>query len=292
MEPINHIWRKAMGKSRAFTLIELLVVIAIIAILMGILVPALKKARNQAQSSACQANLKNYTFAVQMYAQDNDDSFCHPGSCYFSKLEQYSGEKGDRWKRWCNGDMYLRVHPEYASEFFKYLAEARALICPTFKRLANSTRFHSDFADESVGVANYMPWYNYSMNAYLGMKDGQWGVLKTLNVKNPAQTFTFADEGCLIKKGYFKQGLNDTALFPVWPTSEAPNWVQKAGGNKWNVKPGPASEGGLGEFTDVIAGFHNAPTSDPVGGKGNTAFLDGHIAPHSLEESFALAWPY
>ena len=281
-----------MSKLRGFTLIELLVVIAIIAVLMGILMPALKKVRNQAQSSACQGNLRNFALAVQMYAQDYDDRFCHPGSCYFSQLAPYPGEAGDRWKRWCNRNVYLREHPEYASEFFKYLAEARALICPTFKRLAKSTRFHSDFADESDGVENYMPWYNYSMNAYLGMKDGKWGVLKTLNVKNAAQTFTFADEGCLIKPGYFRQGLNDTALYPVHPTGDAPSWIERAGGSKWNVKPGPASEGGFGEFTDAIAGFHNAPTSDPVGGKGNVVFLDGHIAPHPMEESLALAWPY
>jgi prepilin-type N-terminal cleavage/methylation domain-containing protein/prepilin-type processing-associated H-X9-DG protein len=291
-EVVSHIRRNAMSKSRGFTLIELLVVIAIIALLMAILMPALKKAKNQAQSVACQANLKNYTYAVHMYAGDYDDRFCHPASCYFSQVSPYPGEVGGHHKRWCNGDVYLRDHPEWASEFFKYLAETRALICPTFQRLAKSTRFHSDFADESDGVVNYMPWYNYSMNAYLGMKDGQWGVLKTMNVKNAAQTFSFADEGCLIKPGYFWQGLNDTALFPVYPTSEAPNWVRRAGGSKWGVRPGPASEGGLGEFTDAIAGFHNAPTSDPVVGKGNVAFLDGHVGAHLVEESFALAWPY
>jgi len=288
----NHEERLVVHKAKGFTLIELLVVIAIIAVLMAILMPALKKAKNQAQSAACQGNLKNFTFAMQMYAQDNDDRFCHPGSCYFSQLGPYSGEGGDRWKRWCNRNVYLREHPEYASEFFQYLSEARALICPTFKGLAKSTRFHSDFADESDGVEDYFPWYNYSMNAYLGQKDGNWGVLKTLDVKNPAQIFSFADEGCLIKPGYFRQGLNDTALYPVHPISDAPNWVQRAGGSKWNVKPGPASEGGTGEFTDAIAGFHNAPSGNPVGGKGNVAFLDGHIAAHSMEESFALAWPY
>jgi prepilin-type N-terminal cleavage/methylation domain-containing protein/prepilin-type processing-associated H-X9-DG protein len=288
----SHDKKMMRREARGFTLIELLVVIAIIAILMGILMPALKKAKNQAQSSACQGNLKNFTLAVAMYAQDNDDMFCHPGSCYFSRLDSFPGEQGGRHKRWCNGDMDLRKHPEYGSEFFGYLKNARALICPTFKGLAKSTRFHSDFADESDGVTNYKPWYNYSMNAYLGMKDGQWGALKTLNVKNPGQVFTFADEGCLIKPGYFRQGLNDTALFPVWPTSEAPDWIARAGGSKWNVKPGPASEGGSGEFTDAIAGFHNAPSGNPIGGKGNVAFLDGHVAPHPTEDSFALAWPY
>ena len=284
--------KPARHKPKGFTLIELLVVIAIIAILMGILMPALKKAKNQAQSSACQGNLKNFTLAVTMYAQDNDDLFCHPGSCYFSQLTSYPGEQGGRHKRWCNGDMYLRDHPEYASEFFTYIKEARALICPTFRNLAKSTRFHSDFADESDGVTNYMPWYNYSQNAYLGMKDGEWGVLKTLNVRNPAQILIFADEGCLIKPGYWRQGLNDTALFPVHPTSDAPNWVAQAGGSKWNVKPGPSTVGGAGELVDVIAGFHNAPSGDPTGGKGNVAFVDGHVAPHPTEESFPLAWPY
>jgi prepilin-type N-terminal cleavage/methylation domain-containing protein/prepilin-type processing-associated H-X9-DG protein len=284
--------RLTMHRVRAFTLIELLVVIAIIAVLMAILMPALKKAKNQAQSSACQGNLRNYTYAVQMYAQDNDDMFCHPASCYFNSLDPYPGEAGNRWRRWCNANVYLREHPEYASEFFQYLAETRALICPTFKGLAKSTRFHSDFADESDGVENYMPWYNYSMNAYLGMKDGEWGVLKTVNVKNPGQIFTFADESCLIKPGYWRQGLNDTALYPVHPTRDGPSWIQRAGGSKWNVRPGPASEGGTGEFCDAIGGFHNAPSGDPTGGKGNAAFLDGHVAPHPVEDSFALAWPY
>src|SRR4030042_1476248 len=109
------------------------------------------------------------------------------------------------------------------------------------------------------------------MNASLGLKDGKWGVLQTLEVKNPAQVFSFADEGCLIKPGYFRQGLNNTALFSIRPSSDAPNRIQKAGGNKWNVKPGLESEGGSGEFCDAIAGFHNAPTSDPIAGKGNVA---------------------
>ncbi len=60
---------------RAFTLIELLVVIAVIAVLMSVLFPALKSAKDQARTTVCRANLKSYGLAGTLYMAENDQRF-------------------------------------------------------------------------------------------------------------------------------------------------------------------------------------------------------------------------
>ena len=91
------------GLRKGFTLIELLVVIAIIAVLMGILMPALSYVRKQAKSSGCQNNLRQLAMSMNLYAMDHEDRtmpFSHnKGEYWFHQLAPYRSRTSKvRWK--------------------------------------------------------------------------------------------------------------------------------------------------------------------------------------------------
>jgi prepilin-type N-terminal cleavage/methylation domain-containing protein/prepilin-type processing-associated H-X9-DG protein len=69
-----------MNRKSAFTLIELLVVIAIIAVLMSILMPSLRKARESARRQVCAARVKQQVLALNMFASDHDNKLPLPNT--------------------------------------------------------------------------------------------------------------------------------------------------------------------------------------------------------------------
>src|SRR3954462_4793608 len=79
-DPRPSVRKIAMRQVRAFTLVELLVVIGIVAMLVGILLPVLSRARESARRVACASNMRQLATALVMYANDNHQRF--PAAAY------------------------------------------------------------------------------------------------------------------------------------------------------------------------------------------------------------------
>ena len=238
---------------RGFTLIELLVVIAIIALLLGILMPALKKIKDIAAMKICQNNARQIALAAQSYAMDHDEILPFSGT---------STRENGAWVCWpmdINGNynpdpmgtpptLDERLRGIRHGVLYDYVGSTDVYHCPSDKRmktLQGGYRTYSFSQTINAGQNSNTDWYGPTVE-------------KLSDIRNPALRLMIIEEGD--PRGY-----------------NYGSWVLLGTGQ--SGQPGGAT---TPNFSDPIAYWHNNGCI--------IAYADSHAEYYIFKERDTVRW--
>lgn len=276
----------------AFTLVELLVVIGIIAVLIGILLPSLSRARENGNRVKCMSNLRQLGMAFYQYASDNRGFFPH--SARGPATTSFSAHYND-WVYWqqpnapgqptalfwpTSGTRPKDQSPE-SGPLARYLSKgafpSALLVCPS-----DSKEDHKWQYGTALGGLKYP--YSYTMNDLLSVRLPEFDpvsfqyfgkrVAKLGLIRRPSETIMLFEESA--------NTINDGDTTVVGITGSAPNYTIIPGGGI------AASDKSKGDWLSVVhdrsarrPDYVYDAARDKEGipnsrAKGNVAFTDGH----------------
>jgi prepilin-type N-terminal cleavage/methylation domain-containing protein/prepilin-type processing-associated H-X9-DG protein len=237
---------KKQNAHRGFTLVELLVVIGIIAILVALLMPALRRAREQARATACLSNLRQLGVGFTLYATDNN----------FTIGGQDNSWDGDThvWYHYLDGRAYN--NKEYVAPPKIYDKTKRKLVPDYSSNVPNTYRCPE------------MDWPGqYPSSAWVVSVYG----IVTTKATDPAETkYTSTNPSCEMT-GLHLNRIRDPMRYPIlFDTSSMEDYRWREGADCWS--PEAMSRPGGGPWTGQSKGIwlvHN--------GRANGLFADFHV---------------
>jgi prepilin-type N-terminal cleavage/methylation domain-containing protein/prepilin-type processing-associated H-X9-DG protein len=259
----------------AFTLVELLVVIGIIALLIGILLPALNKARKEAQKTACQSNMRQIATGVIMFAND------HKG--FLVKRKWNSGPFTDQATGKSTGDNWGFTDPNWEWDYVlnsQYLKNKEVFRCPSD---ADAKYRGFDYTKPMDATNNCFPT-SYRLNCSNIAPDA-----------NPTNGVTIENDIKITQARpvhramYIFEGSTNTPPGVVHPFHHAATWDLASHSQSGYVAENYPNNVSFNRHGPKEGELPNtAPVANPkwAATRANYAFLDGHVETLSWKDTW------
>ncbi len=263
-----------MKKLYGFSLVELLIVIAIIAVLISITAPALSKAREQANRTVCQSNIRQIQLSNTGYSTEND-------GYYVTAASDIAVGRGNK-RRWHGvRDSVNESFDPLRGPLVSYLGDGHIRRCPSFKKVFTMSGQVNAGFEAGCGGYGYNSQYIGGRNDLYGLFEGSKISAKASQVKQPQSTVAFTDTA-------FRQVIsNRQTVFIEYSFAEAPYFHIDPGNKPSGQRPNPTIHFRHLNCTNTVwADCHTSSEKMDM----SAPYVTHAIMPEKDTQSMSLGW--